>query len=286
MFTRADELWLDDVEGRLPYHVLGYGWDGFSPQLDCLDTRTGRLVPDMVLEPVDLVVGRVRKCVGRFEGDVHIGCPDDATVTRFVQCASCAGESFIPHQECIFEPKCDGELCDVEFCRRQHVLYLAFYGGHAKIGMSSTRRVERRLIEQGADAYAIIGTYPTRRRAREAEKEISAKLRIPQSYRQVQLLKDLTRPVDAEAIEEQMARLGASLADRFGLEPERVSWLDSYPIDLPLETPPKLVETHGIHRGERIGIKGRWLVFESNGLKALDLSDLPSRFVGARSDIG
>ena len=285
MFTRADVLWLDDVEGRLPYHVLEYGWDGFSPHLCCLDTRTGQLLPDMSHDPVDLIVGRVRKCVGRFEGDVHIKCPDDANVTRFAQCASCAGESFIPHQECIFEPKCDGELCDVEFCRREHVLYLAFYCDHVKIGMSSTRRVERRLIEQGADAFAIIGTYPTRRKAREAEKEISAKLRIPQSYRQTQLLKDLTRPVDAEAIEGHLARLRASLLDRFGLEPEEVSRLDSYPIDLPLSTPPRLVETHGLHRGDLVGIKGRWLIFESNGLKALDLSDLPSRFVGNRSDI-
>lgn len=286
MFTRADELWLDQVEDRLPYHVLGYGWYEFSPRLECLDIRTDRLLPDMGLEPVDLVVGRVRKCVGRFEGDAHIKCPDDASVTRFVQCASCAGESFIPHQECIFEPRCDGELCDVEFCRREHVLYLAFYGDHAKIGMSSTRRVGRRLVEQGADAFAVIGSYPTRRRAREAEKEISTKLRIPQSYRQAQLLKDLVNPVDAGAIEAHLTRLREPLSRRFGLEPEEVSWLDSYPIDLPLEAPPKLVETSGFHRGERVGIKGRWLIFESNGLKALDMSDLPSRFIGARSDVG
>ena len=277
MFERADEIWLNQVEDRLPYHVLGYSWQGFVPVLECLERGTGRLL-DAGLEEADILVGRRRTCVGRFEGDGHIACPRGETVSRFVQCPSCAEESFIPHQECIFEPRCEGELCDVEFCRREHVLYMAFYGALAKIGMSSTRRVERRLVEQGADAYAIVGAFPNRKSAREAEKDISSRLRVPQFYRQVQLLENLARPVDRSAIERLHSSLGSSLSGRFDLEIEDIVWLDSYPIDLPLDSPPKLVDTPGRHKGELLGVKGRWLIYESTEPRALNLADVPSRF--------
>ena len=277
MFQRADVLWLSEVEGSLPYHALGFDWHDFEPMLTCVDPDGS--VEEFRLERADYVISRRRRCVGRFEGDRYHACPNDAEVTRFVQCADCAEESFIPYQECIFEPKCDGELCDTEFCKREHILYLAFYDTKAKIGMSSTRRVRTRLIEQGADAYALVGAYPTRRSARAAEKEISSVLRVPQAFRQDTLLKGLTRTLDVEGIEAKYASLSTALESRFGLRPETIEWLDDYPLQLPLDEAPQLVDTPGRHKGELLGLKGRWMIYRSSRLVALNMSDIPSRFL-------
>ncbi|UCE92093.1 MAG: DUF2797 domain-containing protein [Methanobacteriota archaeon] len=278
MFERADLVWLSQIEDSLPYHALDFGWRGFEPNLTCVD-RDGA-VTEMDLGEVDFVISRRRECVGRFDGDRYISCPRRAPVTRFAQCAECAEETFIPHQECIFEPKCDGELCDVEFCRREHVLYLAFYDTKVKVGMSSSRRLSKRLIEQGADAFSVIGSYPTRRSARTAEKEISSSMRVPQAFRQEALLKSLAREVDVTGIERRHSSLSESLESRFGLKAEPIQWLDRYPVELPLNSVPHLEETPGRHRGEAVGVKGRWLIYRSSRLNALDLSDVPSRFVG------
>ena len=279
MFERADVLWLSLVEDTLPYHALDFEWQGFEPSLTCVDGRGD--IAEVDLHRADYVISRRRVCIGRFEGDRYLKCPGAVAVARFAQCAECAEETFIPHQECIFEPKCDGELCDVDFCKREHVLYLAFYDTKAKVGMSSSRRLERRLIEQGADAFAVIGTYPTRRAARTAEKEISSALRVPQAFRQEALLKSLAFEVHVDAIEDRYSSLSGSLESRFGLKPERIHWLDEYPIELPLGSVPHLVDTPGRHRGEAVGLKGRWLIYRSSRLNALNLSDVPSRFVGA-----
>jgi hypothetical protein len=148
-----------------------------------------------------------------------------------------------------------------------------------KIGMSSSRRVEKRLVEQGADAFSIIGSFPSRKKAREAEKRISSELKIPQSHRQESLLRSLARPVDIHAIESSHEALKTSLRDAYGMSPDRLRFLDKYPIQLPLSQAPKLQESWGKHSGAFLGIKGRWLIYDSDGIKAINLSDLPSRFI-------
>lgn len=278
MIARADHLWLEEVEGRLPLHVLEFSWDGFEPRLVCYDTVRGAEV-EVRLDSADFVVGSRKTCVGRTEGDRYIPCPDRAAVTRFSQCGRCAAEVFIEDQECIFDPKCEGERCDNEFCKRQHVLYLAFYGTMPKVGMSSTRRVERRLVEQGADAFAIIGTYPNRFRAREAEKAISAELGLPQWYRQQSVLANFSRPLDVAAIEARYDELKPALEARDGCSVEPLRPISGYPVALPLPGVPQLRETPGMHRGRLLGVKGKWLLYESHGLRALNMSDLVSRFM-------
>jgi len=262
-----------------PLHALDYHWDEFEPHLICHDS-TDDEVSEFDLGDVKFSVSRKKVCVGYFDSDdKYVKCPTSALVTRFRQCEACSGESFIPYQDCVFEPRCDGEICDLEFCKREHVLYIAFYDTRMKIGMSSTRRVEQRLIEQGADAFSILGAYPTRKRAREAEKTISSRLRIPQSYMQEALLRNLSKPLDLEGIEGRHEALRMTLGEAFHLAPEPLRWLDKYPIDLPLKHVPELLDTWGEHMGDLVGIKGKWMIYESKGLKALSLSELPSRFL-------
>jgi hypothetical protein len=281
MFRSADEMLLEEREKDFPLHVMDFRWDGFEPRLEYLDMPAGRM-SEADLRDVRFWVSRRKRCVGYFDGDgLHNPCPYSAEVTRFRQCPSCAREVFIPDQECIFDPKCDGdsEACAHPFCRREHVLYLAFYDTYAKIGMSSSARVDRRLIEQGADAFSVFGSFPSRKKAREMEIAISDGLRIPQMFRQDVLLRNFSRRVDAAGIEERHRGLKDSLASMYGLSAGDLVWLDRYPIDLPLRAPPVLQPTHGRHRGASIGVKGRWLVYEKAGIRALNLADLPSRYM-------
>jgi hypothetical protein len=283
MVGGEDRKWLRDVDPSLKYHALGFDWTGFEPSLTCAVLETGELV-DVDLENVDLLISHAKTCVGYFDDDdLHVPCPTHAPVSRFVQCPDCSGESFLPFQECVFEPKCDGEKCDIDFCRREHILYLAFYNTNVKIGMSSTRRIERRLIEQGADAFALVGSFPTRKTAREEEKRLSSRLGIPQAFRQEVVLRGFAKGVDAAGIEEKHSDLASAIEAQFGLEVGAIDWLEDYPIALPLESAPHLKDTAGTHSGELIGIKGKWLIYDSGEVSALNLSDIPSRYVGRSS---
>jgi hypothetical protein len=278
MFQRAENIGAEETEDKFPLHAVDFHWDDFTPHMECYDLSTGQ-VSEFDLDDVRFSASKRKVCVGYWDGEKYVRCPNKVTVTRFDQCSQCAGESFIPFQECIFEPKCDGEECDLEFCRREHVLYIAFYDTHRKIGMSSTRRVEKRLVEQGADAFSIIGKFGSRKKARKAEKDISARLKIPQFHRQQVLLDNMVRHVDSAGIQGRHEALSIVLGDAYQLTPEPLRWLKDYPIDLPLREPPKLLQSWGRHAGDLVGIKGKWLIFESEGLKAISLPDLPARFL-------
>ncbi len=237
------------------------------------------------LGQIDFFVSEVRTCIGSWDDEGNYRpCPGQKPVGKFAQCEDCSKEFFIPKQECVFNPECDGTDCrarkgEWEFCKREHMLYFAFYDTRIKVGMSSSRRIERRLIEQGADAYSIIGVFANRLEARKAEKKISASLRIPEFYRQETLLDSLVKPVDWKEIEDRLRRIDAALGMSFGYRSGPIKRLTGYPIDLPLRQVPKLEPSPGRHAGERVGIKGKWMVYESNGLKAINLSDLPARFL-------
>jgi len=279
MFVRADQVLVEENEGSFPLHALEFSWEGFEPSLTCYDSRDGE-VSEFDLEKVDFSVSRRRTCVGYFDdAGAYVPCPAAAPVERYNQCQGCSKEVFLPYQDCVFEPKCDGEICDIDFCRREHVLYIAFYDTRMKVGMSSSRRVEKRLIEQGADAFAVIGKFPTRKRAREAEKTISSRLGIPQFVRHGIALRNMARKVDSAGIEGRFLGLRITLRDMLRLEPEPLQWLTDYPIELPLKEVPRLQESWGRHRGRYIGIKGSMLVYDADGLRALNLADLPARYL-------
>ena len=278
MLDKRDPPLAEGLEDMLSLHVLAFYWEGFEPRLDCHDPFNHEVV-QVGFDPADFVVSGRKVCVGRFEGDRYIECPGRTPGTTCSQCDECAGEAFIDDQECIFDPKCDGSKCDNEFCKRPHVLYLAFYGTMPKVGMSSTRRVERRLVEQGADAFAIIGTYPNRFRAREAEKAISAETGLPQWYKQQTILANFSRPLDVAGIEARYGELKQVLEAREGCSVESLRPISGYPLALPLPGVPQLQETPGMHRGRLLGVKGKWLLYVSHGLGALSMPDLVGRFV-------
>lgn len=279
LFVRADQALVESNEDRFPLHALEFSWEGFEPSLTCYDSKV-EAVSEFDLSRVDFSISRRKTCVGYFNDEgQYVQCPERASVDKYHQCQKCSEEVFLPYQDCLFEPRCEGEICDLDFCRREHVLYVAYYDTRMKIGMSSSRRIARRLIEQGADAYSIIGKMPTRKRAREAEKSISSRLGIPQYVRRGIVLRNLARKVDVAGIEGRFEGLRMTLGEMFQLDLEPLQWLRDYPIELPLAETPRLQESWGRHKGRLVGIKGGIMVYESDGLKALNLADIPARYL-------
>ncbi|MDH4122955.1 MAG: DUF2797 domain-containing protein [Thermoplasmata archaeon] len=277
MFARADQLRIEDMENSFRLHAIYYSWEDFDPQLVIFDLDDGQLKV-LGLDDVDFSISKKRVCVGSFIEDEYVPCPRDAPVTKFSQCPEC-GEKFIPVQECIFEPKCEGDLCDSPLCRKEHAVYIAFFGDKPKVGMTTRGRIRSRLIEQGADAYFVASTYPTRKAARTNEKMIGEKLRITERPANKTILESLRMPRRRTQIEEGWRWIASNLEEKFSLHPDDLEFLDSYPLEEPLTCVPKQTDIWGNHTGKLIGVKGKFMIYESDRLLALKLSDIPSRYV-------
>lgn len=256
-------------------HVISYDWKDFLPGL--LIYHNGRLeeVELSSLEFIDVSASKGIWCTGSFEKGKYRPCPNNAVVGEFRQCPECA-KPIIPILRCIFEPQCDGSLCNVEFCSRKHVVYLAFFGNLIKVGMTSLQRAEKRVIEQGADAYAIIKELPNRLAARNFEKHVSKAYLIPQAHSSKGILSKFSKEIDKDRISVIYTEKIMEMESELGALPE-LRFLDGYPISLPLRRPPQLRATASRHWGKVLGIKGKYLIYENSGIYALNLSDIVGR---------
>ncbi len=267
MFKKADTLLKDRTKllNQKEVHVISYRWNSFSPELKVYD---GEDIKELDLGKIDFNTSQEKKCIGSLDNS-YTPCPYERPVNNFNQCQDCAPDS-IPDLKCIFEPQnCEG--CEGGFCEEEHSVYIAFYGRHAKLGMTKKTRLQTRLIEQGADAYSLLATLPHRKQAREEEIRLSEKLKISQRMSKKKKLKTLFKKVDKETIRTRYR----SIKNR--TETGRLIFLNDYPITLPLRAVPRYRPTPGLHRGKMVGIKGEFLIYENNGLQALDLADLPGR---------
>lgn len=278
MFSRADQLRVMQLEDEFRLHAISYGWDGFEPQLFVYDLNEGEILPYSLEDRLRLSISRKRRCIGSFPDGEYIPCRSGASVRRFSQCPECA-EAIISDQECLFEPKCDGTLCDSPICRREHSVYIAFFGAKPKVGMTLRSRVTRRLIEQGADAYFTVDVFSNRIGARRAEQEISKGMRITERPSSTTVLSSLHTRGKRRSIGEIWSGLSESIQGRFGFKTGALIFLEEYPLDEPLASVPRQTESWGMHSGRLVGIKGKFLVYESDRLHALNLSDVPSRFI-------
>jgi len=255
-----------DKEGEMrDVHVISSVWDGFDHEMKVYDGNSLEIIDT---DEIKFNVSQEKICVGSFE-EGYTPCPEERIVDRFRQCEECAPET-IPNLECIFEPQ-DCEECEGGFCDETHAVYLAFHGILPKVGMTKKDRLRKRLIEQGADAYALLSTVEDRKKAREEEKRLSEKLDISQRISSKKKLKGMARRVDRKIIE----RKYRGVKNRIPVGD--LVFLDDYPIDLPLRAKPRLRPVPGRHEGETVGLKGQFLIYENNGLQSLKISDLVGR---------
>jgi hypothetical protein len=115
---------------------------------------------------------------------------------------------------------------------------------------------------------------PNRLSARILEKKISRILQIVQSYEPEDVLKTFTQKIKNKIIEEKYDLISKSLKNRFGLNCTELQFIDNYSLEHPLRSMPVLRNTVGIHKGKFIGIKGKFLIYESRGMNALKLDEL------------
>ncbi|HVO77992.1 MAG TPA: DUF2797 domain-containing protein, partial [Methanomassiliicoccales archaeon] len=195
---------------------------------------------------------------------------------------SCAS-SWLPVQECLYEPRCDGEECDSRFCAKAHVVYSAFHGEQLKIGMTGGSRLIERGIEQGADAIVPLVLVKGRKSARELEKEISRKLGATQRITAKDFAGHLLARPSASFLEERYGEILDKLDDYETIGAD-LAILDKYPMPPSMDSAPELIVTAGAHQGKVIGCKGRFMLYEDREgtRRLLDLSSLVSRLVELR----
>jgi hypothetical protein len=228
---------------------------------------------------IDWKISEDKVCTGSFTDGVYVPCPRSLPVSNFDQCRSCS-TSWIGVQECVFEPQCDGERCESAICRKEHSIYMAFFGAKAKIGMTTSVRLRERGTEQGADAIGRLAAAPNRKKGREMENAISKLLALPQIIRVDEAVRSMTRRPDADAIRRLYEERGERLRVAFGLEPEPVTILDKYPLKEGLG---HLSRRHvaGRHIGETIGVKGKLVAYreEDGACCVIQASSLPSHYL-------
>ena len=284
MFVRADRLLLGSVPESYPQHAISFGWDEYTPHLDVFDVRTGKMT-EIDLEEIDWHISEERRCVGRYGSDDYLPCPSKRKVDRFDQCSGCAS-IWIGHQECIFEPRCNGTQCDSDICRRKHVVYVAFHGDLIKIGMTSGSRLKERGIEQGADAIAPIVDCGNRMEARAAENQISHLLKARQTVSKKESLRTILRATDRGLYESRYEDVLAQVSKILPVKNATLDVLDRYPVTFGGHGHVEVTTLEGRHVGEVIAIKGKFLVYKSKAnkeIKALQLSNLPSHFIRTNS---
>ncbi len=280
---RADRLLLGSNPESYPQHAVSFGWDGYKPLLEAFDVRNGKVM-EIALDEIDWQISEERRCVGRYNPDGYLPCPSKKKVERFDQCESCASV-WIGHQECIFEPRCDGTMCDSEICRRRHVVYVAFHGDMIKIGMTSSSRLKERGIEQGADAIAPIVDCSNRMEARAVENQVSHLLKARQTVSKKESLRTILKATDAGLYESRYEGVLAQVSKVVPTKNAPLEVLDRYPVTFSDQGRVEVTKLEGRHVGNMVAIKGKFLVYRSKTskeLKALHLSNMPSHFIRTR----
>jgi hypothetical protein len=276
---------LDQGKREYNKHVLNVRWEGFQCVwlLYDLDSKELNKYKPKSGTTLDLVLSEEVVCVGDFRKEEYTPCPYEFNVSRTSQCRFCS-KTLIENQNCIFEPRCHGDECRIDtgngntdICREEHAVYLAFYGEHTKIGMTLGPRLRTRLIEQGADAYSLIGMFPDRLAAREFEREVSKQLKIPERVHPSRILTQMSVALDREEIKDNYLEAKGFIKKNRDMNIGNLHWLTDYPIET-LRTKPRKRDTPGRHSGKVVGLKGKFLVYEESGLNVLNMNQVPGRF--------
>jgi hypothetical protein len=257
-------------------HAVSFDWEGFYPHLWSFESASGEMV-DYDFRSLGYKISHHVVCVGNWAGGEYTPCPTSEIVKGGNVCGACA-TAFLPEPDCLFEPRCDGEECGMRFCKQEHSIYLAFHGYITKVGLTASSRLEQRMIEQGADAYAVIAEVKGRRTARKMEVAVADELVLRQRVRGVESLAAMAEPCPEDEIEKEYERLAERLVP-FGHKVSELKFLRDYPVELPLKRMPVMVKPGGVHRGKALGVKGKFLIFENGGLKALNLQYVTGRFI-------
>jgi hypothetical protein len=179
---------------------------------------------------------------------------------------------------------CNGERCASGICRKEHTVYMAFFGENAKIGMTTSTRLEGRGIEQGADAIVPLVRAANRLEGRKAEKGISQLLHVTQFIPRKKAVALLSGSASWNKIEQTYREHLDILSEKYEVLGGPLERLDGYPLKDIGKEKVDLKETVGRHKGKVVGLKGKFLVYrdDAGNVSAIDMPDLPGRFLSAK----
>jgi hypothetical protein len=241
-------------------HIVGVQDDAPGAMPQVLAQVQGGVRAIALVDAFDWRLSGDRHCIGQWIDGKHVPCPTMELVTQDHVCRACSG---LEHPECVFEPLCQNDpkacLCLATFAGVEHVVYLAFHGILPKVGLTQAWRVERRLREQGADAYFVLQRGLDRPTARLVEKQVSFRHNVPEFRTHKQTFAALTRPVAWEAIHERAAAWREKLAADF--EPGPTQTIERTALPVPLPSTPRLLQAYGHHAGRWLGAKGNHLFY-------------------------
>ncbi|MHA1927408.1 MAG: DUF2797 domain-containing protein [Candidatus Thorarchaeota archaeon] len=157
--------WKSEGESFTPGLVV---WHKDAPELDFEELKIG--------DDISWTIRGPRKCIGRrLTEKEFVRCPSDNVIQcGQIKCSSC--NDFDYFDPCV---RCTGDVCHAtaeryEVCNKTpYVVYAAiFNNGLLKVGVSTTKRVLTRWVEQGADYAGILVNVIGGKKARQIEHEL------------------------------------------------------------------------------------------------------------------
>ncbi|MEE9353691.1 MAG: DUF2797 domain-containing protein [Candidatus Thorarchaeota archaeon] len=158
-----------------------------------------------------------RMCIGsRNEAGRLVSCPEHmVSCPGQVRCVSCAAVDFM--NPCI---RCTGRICNASEERRisceetDYVVYLAVFNDQTlKVGVSTTKRVRTRWVEQGADFAAVLAEIRGGRAARRLEDLLGRRRGATKQVRTQRKIASLMTQLDMTGAEELARRFISSLQE-------------------------------------------------------------------------
>ncbi len=156
--------------------IIKYRWENFQPSLIVNNGSIGKM--PLLGQEIKFSVGK-KKCIGSYIKGTYKKCPNDTEITSGYYCNGCRlGDDFFL---CV---QCDGSDCANQKRRSEcegekYFIYLAAFDSLVKVGISLDRRIKERLVEQGADFGAKVGTVQDGKLVRVIEQKIKRELNIP-----------------------------------------------------------------------------------------------------------
>ena len=237
-----------------------------------------------------------RMCIGsRNEAGRLMLCPEHiASRPGQVRCGSCAAvDSMDP---CI---RCTGRICNASEERRtrceetDYVVYLAVFNDQTlKVGVSTTKRVRTRWVEQGADFATVLAKIRGGRAARRLEDQIGHRRGATKQVRSQRKISSLMMKLDLIGAEELAKRFISSIQEvlpEFEMQLEDLSIyynLDSLTAR-PLPWRKRSESMNGLQLlGDVVGMKGSLLVTRiDSAFTVADLKQLVGYTVDSDSPV-
>jgi len=237
-----------------------------------------------------------RMCIGsRNKAGRLVLCPEHiASRPGQVRCGSCAAvDSMDP---CI---RCTGRICNASEERRtrceetDYVVYLAVFNDQTlKVGVSTTKRVRTRWVEQGADFATVLAKIRGGRAARRLEDLIGRRRGATKQVRSKSKISSLMMQLDLTGAEELAKRFISSIQEvlpEFEMQLEDLSMyynLDSLTAR-PLPWRKRSESMNGLQLlGDVVGMKGSLLVTRiDSAFTVADLKQLVGYTVDSDSPV-